>query len=242
MRRLLLAVTALACLLAFAPAARPTRALALTNCTTDASMDSEEMAVLGLINAYRQQNGLQPLALSYGLTKPSQWKSVDMATNAYFAHDDLTRTWDQRIVDCGYTYNTWLGENIAAGYSSAQDVFTAWRNSAGHNANMLGANYTAIGIGRYQLAGSPYGVYWTTDFGGVSDGYISANESPAPLVAPPVPTTPGVQALAAPASTGPASPAPATQGKRRSVPGGLRSALQRLFAKMHVLDADHRRR
>ena len=31
---------------------------------------------------------------------------------------------------------------------------------------MLGANYTAIGIGRAYTAGSPYGWYWTTDFGG----------------------------------------------------------------------------
>jgi uncharacterized protein YkwD len=238
--RLLLALAALACVLAFSPAARPKRALALTNCTTDASVDTEELAFLGLINSYRQQNGLQPLALSYGLTKPSQWKSVDLATNAYFAHDDLSRTWDQRIVDCGYTYNTWLGENIAAGYSTAQAVFGAWRNSPGHNANMLGANYTAIGIGRYSLAGSPYGVYWTTDFGGVSDGYVAVTESPAPLVAPMPDAAPTAHALAVPASTGPTSPTAATHGRSHRTIRKLRAAAHRIFA--HLRDeADHRR-
>ena len=240
MRRLLLAAAALACALALSPSVRPSRALALTNCTTDASMDSEELAFLGLINNYRQQNGLQPLALSYGLTKPSQWKSVDMATNAYFAHDDLSRTWDQRIVDCGYTYNTWLGENIAAGYSTAQSVFDAWRNSPGHNANMLGANYTAIGIGRYSLAGSPYGVYWTTDFGGVSDGYVSAAETPAPLIAPTPEAAPTAQALVAPATAGPTSPAPATHGRPHRGIGKLRAAARRIIAHLNH-EADHRR-
>ena len=240
MRRLLLAAAALACALALSPSVRPSRALALTNCTTDASMDSEELAFLGLINNYRQQNGLQPLALSYGLTKPSQWKSVDMATNAYFAHDDLSRTWDQRIVDCGYTYNTWLGENIAAGYSTAQSVFDAWRNSPGHNANMLGANYTAIGIGRYSLAGSPYGVYWTTDFGGVSDGYVAVAETPAPLVAPTPDPAPTAQALAVPAAMSPTSPLPTTHGRPHTSIGKPRAALRSIIVPLHQEADSHR--
>ncbi len=158
----------------------PHAATAAGDCTTDASMDAEEKAFLVLINNYRAQNNLAPLALSYTLTKAAQWKSTDMANNSYFAHDDLSRSWTQRISDCGYGYNTWLGENIAAGYVTAQDVFTAWKNSPGHNANMLGTNYTTIGIGRYYRAGSPYGWYWTTDFGGVSDGYVSITQ-PTPL-------------------------------------------------------------
>lgn len=170
-------------LAALAPAGAR-HALAAGPCTVDATPDSEERAFLVLINNYRAQNGLAPLALSYGLTKASAWKSVDMATNNYFAHDDLTRTWTQRIADCGYTYNTWLGENIAAGYSTAQSVFDAWRNSPGHNANMLGANYTSIGIGRYYDASSPYGWYWTTDFGGVSDGFVWATDTLAPVTSP----------------------------------------------------------
>ena len=64
-------------------------AKAAGDCTVDASIDSEEQAFLMPINQYRQQNGRGPLTLSYGLAKPSQWKSVDMAKNKYFAHDDL---------------------------------------------------------------------------------------------------------------------------------------------------------
>jgi uncharacterized protein YkwD len=156
------------------------RAAAAGDCTIDATMDSEERAFLVLINNYRAQNGLGALEASYMLTKASAWKSKDLATNNYFAHDDLSRTWSQRIRDCGYGFNTWLGENIAAGYTTAQQVFDGWKASPGHNANMLGANYTAIGIGRYFVQGSTYGWYWTTDFGGFSDGWATVADTVAP--------------------------------------------------------------
>lgn len=149
------------------------------DCTADASLDAEEQAFLSLINTYRQQNNLPTLSASYSLSRSSQWKSTDLGQNAYFAHDDLTRTWVQRIRDCGYGYNTYLGENIAAGYSTAQAAFNAWKASAGHNANMLGANYRTVGIGRAYTAGSPYGWYWTTDFGGVAEAWPSTTTATA---------------------------------------------------------------
>jgi uncharacterized protein YkwD len=175
-------------------------ATAAGDCTVDATPDSEERAFLTLINNYRAQNGLAPLALSYSLTRASAWKSNDMGANRYFAHDDLSRTWVDRIRDCGYGYNTWLGENIAAGFSTAQSVFDAWRNSPGHNANMLSANYTAIGIGRVYVAGSPYGWYWTTDFGGASDGFVWATDTLDPVTAPPPADAPAATPKLGPAA------------------------------------------
>jgi hypothetical protein len=105
-----------------------------------------------------------------------------MAQNNYFSHDDtpIGRTWSQRISDCGYNHGTWIGENIAAGYSSAASVFEGWKNSPGHNSNMLSTNFTAIGIGRYQ-GGGTFGVYWTTAFGGYDDGWMNASDVIDPL-------------------------------------------------------------
>ena len=60
-----------------------------------------------------------------------------------------------------------MAENIAAGNSGAAGTFNQWRNSAGHNANMLG-NYSIIGIGR-ATGGGTYGSYWTTVFGSTSE-------------------------------------------------------------------------
>ena len=175
LRRITTAMLALGVLVVFAVAVLPrstTRsASAAGDCTIDASLDSEEQAFLTLINNHRAQNGLPKLAISYTLTRASAWKSKDLGVNAYFAHDDLTRTWVQRVRDCNYGFNTYIGENIAAGVTTAQQAFDIWKNSPGHNANMLGSNYNSIGIGRYFVQGSPYGWYWTTDFGGFDDGW-----------------------------------------------------------------------
>ena len=195
----------------------PQSASAAGDCTVDATMDTEEQAFLVLINNYRAQNSLGPLTASYMLTRASAWKSKDLATNNYFAHDDLTRTWSARIRDCDYGFNTWLGENIAAGYTTAASVFAGWQASPGHNANMLGTNYTTIGIGRYFVQGSTYGWYWTTDFGGFSDGWATVSDIGAPIVigTPQAPAGPITQAVQPP-PLAPLSPAPLRPRTARS--------------------------
>ncbi len=220
LRRISAVLVALGVLVAFAAIALPrasTRtASAAGDCTIDASIDSEEQGFLTLINNYRAQNGLSRLAISYTLSRASAWKSKDLGVNAYFAHDDLSRTWVQRVRDCNYGFNTYIGENIAAGVTTAQEAFDIWRNSPGHNANMLGSNYTSIGIGRYYVQGSPYGWYWTTDFGGFDDGWstIAATATPAPPTVTPVPPTRTSTPVAAPTRT----PTPVVAPTRTATP------------------------
>ncbi|MCH8816079.1 MAG: hypothetical protein IH957_13505 [Chloroflexi bacterium] len=151
----------------------PTPVTAGSNCSVDATIDNQEAELLRLINNYRQENGLDPLALSDTLNSASAWKSAHMADNDYFSHDDagLGRSFDGRIRDCGYTANTWIGENIAAGNRLAADTFEQWRTSSGHSANMLNSDFVAIGIGRAYNADSQFDWYWTAAFGGFADGY-----------------------------------------------------------------------
>jgi hypothetical protein len=148
------------------------RAGALTNCdVTHDGNDAEELAFLTLINNYRSQNGLGTLTISTNLNRGAAWMAEDLAKNNYFSHtDSLGRSAYQRAIDCGYPSGA--GENLAAGgaWASAQAAFTAWQNSPGHNANMLGQYYRQIGIARYYLAGSQYGWYWATTFGTTNDG------------------------------------------------------------------------
>lgn len=132
------------------------------------TLDAEETAFLALINDYRATKGFAALKVSVSLTQAAQWLSTDMATRDYFSHTDSDgRSYSSRIEDFGYPTHVSSGENIAAGNSTAQATFTQWKNSSGHNANMLGSGYKVIGIGRAYDAGSAYGWYWTTDFGGV---------------------------------------------------------------------------
>ncbi len=134
------------------------------------TLDSEATAFIGLINTYRQQNGLVPLKLSAKLNASAAWMSTDMGQKNYFSHtDSLGRTFDVRLRAFGYTYNTYMGENIAAGNSTASATFTQWKNSPGHNANMLNSHYVVMGIARVYAANSTYKWYWTNDFGGYDD-------------------------------------------------------------------------
>ncbi len=158
--------------------------LNITLCKAD--LESEKAVFLTLINQYRQQNGLPPLSVSSALTTAAQLHSEDMAINNYFSHTSLDgRTFVDRIRQAGYTYNTCLGENIAAGFPTAQSVFNAWKNSPSHNANMLSSCFKVIGIGLAYQTSSTYGYYWTTDFGGYDD---SGGSPPIPPPTPPPPS------------------------------------------------------
>jgi uncharacterized protein YkwD len=106
------------------------------------TLDAEQTAFLTLINNYRAANGAGPLQVSIALQNAAQWMSGDLAAKNYFSHtDSLGRDAFSRMAAFGYAYPTPLGENIAAGNSSAQSTFDQWKASSGHNANMLNAEH-----------------------------------------------------------------------------------------------------
>ncbi|MBI2913705.1 MAG: CAP domain-containing protein [Chloroflexi bacterium] len=171
-----------------------------------AALDSQEEAFLGLINEYRVANGLGPLALNDQLSQVAAWMSQDMAGHNYFSHTDSQgRDSFQRMADFGYTYNTWRGENLAAGVETAQAALDLFKSSPEHNWIMLYPNFKVIGIARAYAPGTTYGWYWATEFGGQGEPLPPANppapEPPAPEAAPPAP---------APAAETPAPPSVAT--------------------------------
>src|SRR5690606_22774689 len=105
------------------------------------------------INNYRAQNGRGALTVSTNLNRAAHWMGNDLGVNRYFSHtDSLGRSPSQRAMDCDYPSGA--GENLAAGtnWSTAQAAFDAWRNSSGHNANMLNGNYRQIGIARVYVS------------------------------------------------------------------------------------------
>ena len=84
-----------------------------------------------------------------------------MATKNRFSHTDSNgRGLTARLTWCGVAYTT-AAENIAAGHTTAQGVFNAWKASTGHNANMLRTGVSFAGIGRAYSATSTYKWYWT---------------------------------------------------------------------------------
>jgi uncharacterized protein YkwD len=51
-------------------------------------------------------------------------------------------------------------ENIGAGYHTLAEAFSGWRDSKSHNANMLLAGATRMGIAAVYTPKSKYKVYW----------------------------------------------------------------------------------
>jgi uncharacterized protein YkwD len=171
----------------------------------DPAIDCFEQEFLSILNQHRAQNGRQPLALNSQLSAAADWMSGDLGAKKYFSHiDSLGRSPGQRAQDYGYFGG--VGENIAGGMSlsTAQKAFDAWKGSPGHNQNMLGSSYRVIGIGRVYVPDSPYGTYWTTDFG----------QSPNAVDDPPITVTcgntPGPTATQQPTPTPQPSPATPT--------------------------------
>ena len=155
------------------------------------SLDSQQTAFVTLINNYRVQNGAAPLQVSVALQNSAQWMSTDMATNNYFSHtDSLGRSPGTRFAAFGYPHEPW-GEDLAAGYSDAQDTLNQWinacdPNSSGactyaHRQNMLNPAFVVMGIDQAYSATSTYGWYWTADFGGVLDPVLNLS-NPAPTI------------------------------------------------------------
>jgi uncharacterized protein YkwD len=140
------------------------------------SYSAEEIAFVQLLNEYRVSKGLQPLLVSDMISEACDRHNSDMGKYRFFDHYTVQSDWFaagaspwDRMAASGYNYNTAKGENIAAGYSTASAVFTGWKNSSGHNQNMLSSSFKVVGVSMVYVSGSPYGYYWTTDFGGYVD-------------------------------------------------------------------------
>ncbi len=102
--------------------------------------------LLALTNQQRIANGLAPLVMNQDLTNAAQMKAQNMFADNYWAHfaPDGTSPW-YWFLKAGYQYN-YAGENLARGFTTANDVMNAWMNSPGHRANVLSPNYKDIGF------------------------------------------------------------------------------------------------
>ncbi|QNE20776.1 SCP-like extracellular [Kribbella qitaiheensis] len=139
------------------PTPKPTRTPTKTVTTTPddpppppsggGGTSSQEREVLDLTNAARRDEGCGPLALDDSLVEAAGSHASDMVRRHYMDHTNPDgQDPGDRMAAAGWHGSSW-GENIAAGYSTAQKVFNAWMNSDGHRANILNCKFNKIGIG-----------------------------------------------------------------------------------------------
>ena len=104
------------------------------------------------------------LRLNTLLTNAAQLHSQDMASKNFFSHTGSNGSSPfTRITAQGYRWST-AGENIAAGYGTAQTVVAGWLTSPGHCANIMNPRFKELGVGYAYGSTSTYKHYWTNTF------------------------------------------------------------------------------
>ncbi len=107
----------------------------------------------------------QKLTYQCDLDSAAERHSKDMANNNFYSHtgtDDSSI--GERVNDTGYSWST-VGENIAAGQTSVDQVMQGWLESEGHCKNIMNDNYEEFGTSRVTNETAQYDHYWTQVFG-----------------------------------------------------------------------------
>lgn len=118
-------------------------------------------AALRIINREREAGLIRPLEWDDTLAGVAREYAMSMANNNFLKRFDETgRGLAQRLVDAQIVY-IYAGENVACGFTSAEEVVNGWMKSNEHCKNILCPEYSRTGIA---LAGP--GQYWVQIFAG----------------------------------------------------------------------------
>jgi uncharacterized protein YkwD len=129
-----------------APTAKPTPAPTAPDNYTPVSVSAQEQLAANLLNQDRANNGLSALTLDPELCRIARIKSTDMYQNNYFAHQSPTLgNAGDLLRSNGYKFSGW-GENIAH-HANVTKAQAAFMSSDGHRKNILGSQWTKMGIG-----------------------------------------------------------------------------------------------
>ena len=163
----LLIILSLLCYALAATAQKAPRSLQLASAKSLEAQKAQFMdRVIELTNAERVKAGVAPLKREDSLTKSAQWLAQDMAANNYFAHEDRQgRRIVTRLPDFGYTGYSMIGENIAGGQQTPEQVVAEWMRSPGHRANLLNPEFCELGVAYVHVPNSELQNYWVQDFG-----------------------------------------------------------------------------
>ncbi|HEX7180981.1 MAG TPA: CAP domain-containing protein [Thermoanaerobaculia bacterium] len=129
--------------------------------------DQVRARMLAAVNAVRKRAGLRLLKADPELDRAAQAHAEDMLRRSYFDHESPSGTTvRERSRSAGYDWRT-IGENIAEGQLSVDEVMDTWMRSPGHRKNILNPDFRELGLG-LAAGRSPKGEYrvtWVQNFG-----------------------------------------------------------------------------
>jgi uncharacterized protein YkwD len=101
-----------------------------------------------------------PVRLSEALAGVALGHASDMAVHNYFEHEDLAgHSPADRVRAAGY-HEKLVGENIAYGPASTEEVVRGWLESPGHCENIMDPRFAEMGIAFAAGQASKRGLYW----------------------------------------------------------------------------------
>ena len=118
----------------------------------------DPFAARDMISIHRHNHGLGPVRVDPALQRAAQAQVEAMVKANELSHT-VGGTLMLRLDAAGAAHEAAV-ENISAGYATLAEAFSGWRQSPSHDANMLDARVTRMGIATAYAPGSRYGVYW----------------------------------------------------------------------------------
>lgn len=118
-----------------------------------------------LINQYRADRGLKPLELNASLTAAAKAHARDLAKWDRISHygSDGSNPWD-RVKRTGYKARL-AAENVGTGQITFKEVLRGWKESEGHNKNLLLGDAKHMGIALVQAPNTEFKSFWTLVLG-----------------------------------------------------------------------------
>lgn len=114
---------------------------------------------LRLVNAHRADGGLAALTADTVLARVALLHAEDMAARERLGHDGSDGSDPaERVGRAGYAW-IWVGENVAAGQETPEEVVSGWMRSPGHRSNILSEHAVSAGVAMARSAGG-YGTWW----------------------------------------------------------------------------------
>lgn len=117
--------------------------------------------IIALISQYRREHGLPAVKMDAKLTAVATRQAQAMATSGIMDHD-VAGSFASRIAGANMTP---AAENIAAGTKTWAETLRIWKESAGHNANLLLRDADSIGVAVARNENTRYKVYWAMVIG-----------------------------------------------------------------------------
>jgi len=133
-------------------------------CITPDTAENLADQVLQLVNLARAEEALQPVVVNEKLQQVAEDYSCRMVEEGFFGHEDPVtgESAGERVINGKYLFHD-MGENLAAGQSTAAEVMKAWMDSPSHRAVILDPRWKEVGIA--VRGGGEYSTYWVQEFG-----------------------------------------------------------------------------